>query len=284
MANTLSFEQEWLRRHGNRLQILKYIRAILGKREVQWSDFTKINLIAIADYIKYEVSPNSAVTYLAILKGFLNQYGEDVDIPCKNVNSAIKAKKVPQQNVALTEEELSRIENYYDELMMKKGHQPEKDCLVLFLIEAFCGARGCDVEKFSVNNINNGKLSYVSQKTNTLTMLPAHRKLASLIPRIPTKEYPASTKNRAIKRAAERCGINQPVTIFYHGRMQTQPKYEYIGVHSARRTFITILINKGVPVAKVSKMAGHSSVSMTMRYYCSDHIDLTEEEMSFFND
>lgn len=282
MANLLSFEQEFVRRHPQRCQILRYMRAILGKREVEWSDLTKINLIAIADYIKYEVSANSAVTYLAILKGFLNLYMEDVDIPCKNVSGAMKAKKVPQQNVALTEVELMKIEQYHEGLMMRKGHQAEKDCLTLFLIEAFCGARTCDVEKLTVDNIANGKLTYVSQKTKTLTTLPAHSKLARLIMMKPTKEYSLATKNRVIKRAAERCGIDQPITIFYHGKMQTRPKYEYIGTHSARRSFISILIDKGVPIAHVSKMAGHSSIAMTMRYYCSDKLDINEEAMKFF--
>lgn len=39
-----------------------------------------------------------------------------------------------------------------------------------------------------------------------------------------------------------------------------------IGSHAMRRTFASFLIKKGVPVDKISKYLGHSSVSTTMKY------------------
>ena len=105
----------------------------------------------------------------------------------------------------------------------KPGHQPEKDCLTLFLLESYCGARACDTEGLSEKNIQDGMLSYVSQKTHVLATMPVHKKIPLLLSRKPKREY-FNVKNRIIKRVAQKCGIDQPVTIFYHVALQTKSK------------------------------------------------------------
>ena len=37
-------------------------------------------------------------------------------------------------------------------------------------------------------------------------------------------------------------------------------------LHTCRHTFITNLVQRGVPVAMVQKLAGHKTIAMTMRY------------------
>jgi site-specific recombinase XerD len=39
-----------------------------------------------------------------------------------------------------------------------------------------------------------------------------------------------------------------------------------VTAHTMRHTFISRLVSKGVPLAEVSKLAGHSKLEMTMRY------------------
>ena len=283
MAKILSFEQEFTRRQPGRVQLLRFMREAIGVREVQWSDLTRVNLITVADYIKNVVTPNSAVTYFAVLKAFLATFKDEGIIPCSDIQNTLKAKKVPQQNVALTEGEVGRIVAYYDCLLASGQRTEEKDVLTLFLLEVFCGARSCDIEQVSSENIINGKLMYVSQKTHVLTRIPAHRRLAELLDRKPRRTYSAMTKNRTIKRVAKRCGINEPVTIYYRGHMQTRPKYEYLGTHSARRTFASILAAKHVPIAEISQYMGHTSISMTERYIKVDMQQASPEALEFFN-
>lgn len=283
MSRILSFEQEFTRVVNDRPQILRYMRQAIGTEEVQWSDITGANLADMASYIADSVSPNSAVTYCAIIKAFLARYRDEDIIPCKTPEKYLKAKKFPQENVALTSDEVQRIVSYYNALQARPGHQPEKDVLTLFLLEVFCGARSCDVEKLTAGNICDGRLTYVSQKTHVLATLPVHRMLPVLLKRKPEKEHPIGVKVRTIKRVAKACGIDTPVTICYHGEMRTRPKYEYLGTHTARRTFASILSEKGVPIAEIAQYMSHTNTTMTERYIKVDTNKVSEAALAFFN-
>ena len=239
------------------------------------------NLAIIADYIKSSVAANTAVLYLAIVKSVLNIFRDEDMYPCSHPETVLKAKKAPQQNVALTEEELNRIINYYD-VLYDYMRTKERDILTLFLIECLCGARSCDVERLTSENIRDGKLSYISQKTQVLAVLPIHHMLPLLLQRKPTAKYNRTVMVRTIKRIARKCNINQQTTIFYRGMMQTRPKYEFLGTHSARRTFASILAAKGVPVAEIAQYMSHTSISMTERYIKVDQQRVSPEAMTFF--
>ena len=282
MKKELDFENEFEKRQPKRTHLLRFMREAMGVERVTWDMLTKVNLIDVADHIKCVCSPNSAKVYYAIICAFLKLYQEEGIIPCKHPEEVLKCKKVPQQNVALTEEELHRIEEYYDKLWNTYGHKEEKDCLTLFLIEAICGARSCDVEKLTVNNINNHMLTYVSKKTHIMATIPEHSRLRQLLERKPKRTYFNMTKNRIIKRVAKKVGITQPVTIFYRGAMITKPKCDLLGTHSARRSFASILSEKGVPTPEISQYMSHASIEMTNRYIIVDNQKISEAALSFF--
>lgn len=263
--------------------LLTRFQCALGKEHIEFSDINTLNLRKFKEYMDGEVAASTLKMYFARLSAFIRECANDGLISNAKCLSALKVKTIPQQNVALTEDEVNKIYEYYSRTYNREGHQCEKDVLTLFLIECYCGARGSDVEDFTPDNIHDGILSYVSKKTKTLATMPAHKHLPILISRIPKKQYERYVKNRVIKRVCERVGIIEPVTLFYRGRQRTLPKYELIGMHSARRSCITNLLNRGVPLVQVSKLAGHSDAKMTFRYYCSDKINLDEKAMAFFN-
>jgi len=45
-----------------------------------------------------------------------------------------------------------------------------------------------------------------------------------------------------------------------------QPKFEFMSSHMARRTFVTIMLEKGVPITVVQKITQHSDIRMLMKY------------------
>lgn len=283
MSNYLSFEQEWTRQKSGRIQIIRFIREAIGVKETQWSDLTKVNLIKVADYIKARVTSNSAKVYFAEICAFLKRYDEEGIIPCKHPEEVLKARKEPQQSVYLTEEEIWKIEDYYDRLWRKYGHQAEKDVLTLFLLETWTGARISDCRKFTADNIRDGKLSYTSQKTSVLTEVPEHRRLRELISRIPSEPYSSTTVNRTLKRVARKCGITEKVTLFTRGKQVTCEKCDLISSHSGRKSFVTNLARRGVDLYTISAFAGHRSTMQTDRYVVRDTVNTPEEALSFFN-
>ena len=45
------------------------------------------------------------------------------------------------------------------------------------------------------------------------------------------------------------------------------PMYELISTHTARRSFITIMLNSGVPDKAIMKITGHKSINNFQVYY-----------------
>ena len=91
--------------------------------------------------------------------------------------------------------------------------------------------------------------------------------------------------NDYLKDLCELCEINEPVTsVFYRAGQrveETKPKYELIGTHAGRRTFICFALSSGIPPQVVMKWTGHSDYSAMKPY-----IDIAEktkaEQMAIF--
>ena len=279
-----NFETMFAERCPNHTFLLSRMRCALGVSRIEFSHITTSNLHKFREYMEGEVTSNSLKTYFAVFKAFVRECHNDGLVRSDKCLSALKVKSTPQQNVALTESEVRALQQYYDRLLTNEGHKVEKDVLTLFLIECLCGARGCDVESMTVNNIHDGRLTYISKKTKVLATMPVHKRLAELLARKPKKEYSRVTKNRIVKEACKRCGIIEPVTICYHGSMVTRPKYEFCAFHTARRSFASILAAKGAPITEIAQYMSHSNTMMTNRYIKVDTNNASAAALSFFND
>lgn len=272
----LSFEQEFTRRNPGRVQILRFMREAIGVAEVQWTDITTLNLSKTREYICSNVAGNSACTYLAVLKAFLANYIDENLYPCKNPYKELKAKRVPSEQVVLTADEISLIERYTPK------SEKEKWVKAQFLCEYYCLARSSDIQQLTAENIQGDFITYVSQKTKVATTVPLHKNFIKYFNQRGQTLQRASF-NRIIKNICKHCGIDEEVKLFYHGKMQTRPKYELVGSHTARRSGATELARRDVPIATISKLMNHTNTLITSRYIFADTRNLGEEAMSFFN-
>ena len=93
--------------------------------------------------------------------------------------------------------------------------------------------------------------------------LPILKKYNYNLPAISNQKF-----NEYLKDIGEIAELNQPVRIIRFSGVKEvqirQPKYEFMSSHMARRTFVTIMLEKGVPVICSSK--NHS----TRRYSDAD--------------
>ena len=272
-----SFVGAFLCKTPERIHILKYVVAALNKETVQWSDFTTTNLTIIRDYISDTVSANSASVYLNILKALLNENCDNKMLPNANFSKILTVRKEPSQNVALTPAEIELIEKYQP----KNKH--EKAVKAQFLCEYYTMMRSSDLMLLTQENIVGDKIIYVSKKTKVETAIPLHKNFMKYFKQM-GKIYARASYGRIIKRICQEVGINEPVKLYYHGKMQVLPKYKLIQSHTTRRSGATELARRNVPLSVISQLMNHGGrIQTTERYICADTGSLCEEAMAFFN-
>lgn len=92
--------------------------------------------------------------------------------------------------------------------------------------------------------------------------------------------------NEYIKEVGYVCEINSPINITYykgHQRVdQVYPKYELLGTHAGRRTFICNALMLGIQPEVVMKWTGHSDYK-SMKPYIDIADSVKSEAMKLFN-
>lgn len=273
-----SFEKEFTESNPRYAFLVEYMRKALEKKEVQWSDLTTLAMRRISEYVGESVSGNTAHTYLAVLKAFLSHYADEGIIPCKSPNKELKAKKLPSQHIALSEDEVARLDAY------EPWSQTERDTLILFMRGCLTGARCSDAERMTMDNIVGGSLVYVSQKTKTEVSQPVHRLLPKYLEMQPAKKHLQASLNRTIQRICKNIGMTDEVRLFVKGRMHAGPRWQFVTMHTSRRTFCSNLALRGVPVEVIAKLAGHSnSILTSSTYIVVDTKRLNDDAMAFYN-
>lgn len=274
----LAFESEFLCREPRRMGVLKLMREAIGSAEVMWQDLTTLNLGRIRDNICDKMAGNSACTYLGILKAFLARYKDEDIVPCKDPGRELKARRVPSQHIALTEEEVRMIDAYTPISAV------ERDVKILFMRGCLTGARSSDCKKFSMDNVIGDTFTYVSQKTKTEVSMPLHSMLTKYLQVQPYKPHNASVCNTVIQRICMRLGFDEEVTLFVGGRLQKGPKWKFVGMHCSRRSYCTNLAVRGVPIETIARLAGHSHSQITSKtYVVIDTKNPGDAAMAFFN-
>ena len=270
-----SLEEVFNTRYAYKAHLYNHMCNALSKH-VEFSDLTKPNLMRIKDYLASRVSPNTVVLYCSVIKALMNLYSDEGVFKCKGFSQVLKHKRVPSMNVYLNEEEIHKIEMY------KPKNRGENDVKIKFLIEAYTGARLSDVEKMSAQDIRDGYLTYISKKTSIVTKIPVHKNLERLLEAKRGKGTSRSVYSRIIKDICKKCGIDEEISIFYHGKQQVEPKWKFIGSHTARRSFATNLALRNVPIQVISKMMGHTDTKMTEKYIIANIESIDDHAMEFF--
>lgn len=242
-----------------------------------WQDLTKSNLNAFRDVVTSQVALSTARTYFAVLKSVLKRYEDDA-LPCKDYREILTARNVKAVKTYLTTEELERLERVD---IITPG---ELYVLDVFLIGAYTGMRLSDALCVSQENMMNGHVSYISQKTGIHAFIPLRSGVSERIERVQrfSKKISVAGYNKALRRLCRRAGITDRVTVYKAGKTEKGEKWEFISSHSARISFASNLSSMGVPLIDIAKLMGHASVSMTERYIVTTEARLNEAAMEFF--
>ena len=154
----------------------------------------------------------------------------------------------------------------------------------LFCFCAFTSLRYSDVVEVRRTDIQNGVLTVTTQKTHDRLPIILHKNAIAILDKYKDQDFPGGKAlpymtnqqmNRCLKDLCELCGFNTPYTItcYRNGVRHDDvfPKYELIGSHAGRKTFICFALSNGIPPDVVMKFTGHCDYKSMKPY-----IDITE--------
>lgn len=259
---------------GQAASVKKHLAAV-GIND--WDDMTKSNLYELRDHLNESVAPNTAKTIMASLKSILHRYEEEVELP-KGWEGIVTARGEKPQKTYLTQKEIASFAD------VQTRNDIERYVKACFLVSCWTGMRVSDARKITEENIKDGTLSYVSEKTGILSVIPAKPGLWELIQVVKERkeEMYLATYNDAVRRLARRAGINEPVKIHKAGCTETMPKWKALSSHSGRVSIATCLADAGVSLIDTCRVLGHTSTSMTERYVVKTKPELSAKAMKFF--
>ena len=222
---------------------------------------------------------------ITILWGRLNSYCVENDLMDSTILNEWESKRrkiwivkddtrTLDKSIALTDAEVILLWNYWHKL----ENEVDKDILAIFLIECLCGQRFSDANKITdnlkrVGNVATIKL--VQQKgTKAVNVNVVFKLLLDILDKYNNqmpKTYKVDYTIKTLQKIAKDAGI-QGEEEFYRqsGADDAIPikynRYECVGTHTARRTFITLLALRGWDLYKIKKYSGHKEIETVEKY------------------
>lgn len=239
--------------------------------------FDAINMAFYDQFVDYLItrkllSNNTVGRNIKVLKTFLNWTIENKN----NHNLEYKKFKVAREeieiiyltdielknlfNLEITDEVLAKAKEDFDLVITKGALERARD---LFCFGCFTGLRFSDIASLDTNNIKENEIQVRTQKTKDMLSIPLIPQAAAILKRYNNSLPVISNQklNKALKSLGKVAGIKQVVAIQrYRGANRIDdkiPKYSLITTHSARRTFITLSLEKGIRPEVVMSITGH---------------------------
>lgn len=253
--------------------------------------FDKFDENGIADFIDYlgkKGMKNSTINkQLGFLRWFLRWcYEKGYHTNHTFEYFKPKLKNASKRIIFLTQEELEKVEN----LTIPKQYTSLESVRDVFLFCCYTGLRYSDVYNLTWDDIHNGKIEIVTVKTADRIMIELNSKSQAILNKYSEISFPGKKvlpvisnqkMNTRLHTLCKLAGINEPIkTTHYEGNKrvdEVKPKYELVGTHCGRRTFICTALSKGIPPSVVMKWTGHSDYKAMKPY-----IDIADEVKSSY--
>lgn len=187
------------------------------------------------------------------------------------------SRKPKQDIVTLDFSELKKFYEY--DFSADKRLEQVRD---LFCFAAFTGQRWGDIIKFKKEDIMDDEWVFIAEKTGKETTVPFLGYITPALDILKKYNYKLPTIsnqkfNDYIKDAAEMAELNRTVVIERKKGVDTiiieQPLHEFITMHTARRTCVSLLLNVAkMPIPQVMDITQHTDFK-TLRKYINEDKD-----------
>lgn len=233
-----------------------------GKFESKFTEYLMIDCDMMNNTIGRYIKTIKSFMHFATERGYTNNY-------------KFKSFKVIRQDadiIYLTEEELLRIYSLKD---LSKSLDMVKDA---FCLGCFTGLRFSDLSELRLANVKNNFIELKSKKTRDFLRIPLNDYAKEILKKHdgnPPVMISNQKMNDYIKDIGEIAEITAPIILTkYQGATKiekSEPKYKFLSTHTARRTFVTLSLEKGMRPEVVMSITGHKDYATFKKY-----IKLTE--------
>ncbi|AZJ34126.1 hypothetical protein D6T69_00715 [Tenacibaculum singaporense] len=213
-------------------------------------------------------SDNTLYRHVNLLFTFLKWVRKNYKIEIQELTNPVD--EYDTDDIHLTDEEIKKIERVY---LRSEVLQRARD---IFLIGVYSGQRFSDYSVFEKEDIVQTKKGEIiikrADKTEKESFIPLHNKLRVLLDRFDWKIPQMSTQkfNPYIKEVCMRAKINNIVKKTTHRgnkkEVEYQEKWKMVVSHTARRTFITLSSEKGMPDHIIMKITGIRNTETLAKY------------------
>src|SRR6202043_3560949 len=185
---------------------------------------------------------------LSTVKTFLNHAAND-DIAFGDKWKQFKISRQQLEVIALTSQEFEMLCNHQFE---NKTYEQVRD---VFIFSCVTGLRYSDLHQLKRDHIKADVIKLTIKKTKDPLIIPLNRYSRAILEKY--KDYPApfpmltnQAMNRTLHKVCEEVKINEAMEkVRYSGKQRTVKeceKWELITVHSGRKTFCTLSLEKGM--------------------------------------
>ncbi len=211
---------------------------------------------------------NTVGRNIGLVKTFLNYCLKQGYINQNNFKDVVVGREVTEQ-LALSKQDILLIEGL--DLHGNKRLERVRD---VFLLGCYTGMRYSDFKRIKASNISDGliRIREVKDKKKFLQIPITDRariildKYEMNIPVISEQKF-----RDYLKEVFRLAGFTQnrikSTKIGKSVFEKEVPMYELMGTHTARRSFITHMLNSGVPAKAIMKITGHRSINNFQLYY-----------------
>ena len=236
------------------------------KRSYKLSELKESFFIDLIIYLRKEhnLFDNTLHRYVSVLKTFLRWCKKKgYSPPMDFLDIIIKTHET--DDVALTKEEVVLIEN----AKLTGAKDRARD---LFLIGIYSGQRFSDYSVFEKADIRDNLIHKTAKKTGAMSYIPLTEQLKVvldkydwILPKISNQKF-----NVHIQNICKNLGINEAVKFTSskgsHKKEEIKEKWEKIGSHTARRTYITIAAENNMPDHFIMAVTGIKDPNTLKKY------------------
>lgn len=211
--------------------------------------------------------------YISTLKVFLKWCNDNDYLVHPDVFKTQKTnfkKKAYNEIIALLESEIQKLMNH--DLSDRPSLERVRD---LFCLLCYTGQRFEDLINFDPKDIKNNAWDFISVKVKKRVIVPFEGYIAPAkdilerigysVPKISNQKF-----NEYIKTVGKLAGMDEIIKITrYSGKQKLvieKRKYDFLSSHVGRRSMVTNLLSRNVPITLVQKLTAHSDIRTLMKY------------------